>query len=176
MTNTAKSKTAGTVRYRKPEREDGMAIFELIRQCKPLDENSAYCNLLQCDHFADTCVVAEIDGEIAGWVSGYLKPGTDDVLFVWQVAVSDKARGRGLGRKMINAILMRDVCSNVDRIQTTITRDNDASWALFRSFARRMGGDLSSKAHFLRDDHFAGDHDTEHMVTIRLAETERMAA
>lgn len=176
MTHIAKSTSPGTVRYREPVAEDGMAIFELVRDCKPLDENSPYCNLLQCDHFSDTCVVAEIDGEIAGWVSGYLKPGSDDTLFIWQVAVSDKARGRGLGRKMINAILMRDVCENVDTIQTTITRDNEASWALFRSFARRMGGDLSSQAHFLRQDHFDGEHATEHMVTIRLPEPARMAA
>ncbi|MCS5600681.1 MAG: diaminobutyrate acetyltransferase, partial [Paracoccus sp.] len=39
---------------------------------------------------------------------------------------------------------------------------------LFRSFARRMGGDLSDEAHYKRDDHFDGQHATEHMVTITL--------
>ena len=53
-------------------------------------------------------------------------------------------------------------------VNTTITRDNEASWALFRSFARRMGGDLSDEAHYKRDDHFDGQHATEHMVTITL--------
>ena len=38
---------------RVPTAEDGSAIWELVRSCKPLDENSMYCNLLQCDHFAE---------------------------------------------------------------------------------------------------------------------------
>jgi L-2,4-diaminobutyric acid acetyltransferase len=46
---------------RKPEGEDGSAVWDLVRECKPLDENSMYCNLIQCDHFSDTCVLAELD-------------------------------------------------------------------------------------------------------------------
>ena len=41
-----------------------MAIWELISACPPLDTNSAYANLLQCTHFADTCVIAEREGRI----------------------------------------------------------------------------------------------------------------
>ena len=33
-----------------------------------------YCNLIQCDHFSDTCIVGEMNGEIVGWVSGYVLP------------------------------------------------------------------------------------------------------
>ena len=62
----------------------------------------------------------------------------------------------------------RDACAEASQLNTTITRDNEASWALFRSFARRMGGDLSDEAHYKRDDHFDGQHATEHMVTITL--------
>ena len=49
---------------RKPESTDGAAIWELVRACKPLDENSMYCNIVQAEHFRDTCVVAELDGEL----------------------------------------------------------------------------------------------------------------
>src|SRR5690606_23617577 len=64
----------GKLSLRPPQLEDGAAVWELIRACGPLDDNSMYCNFLQCDHFADTCVVAELDGEIVGWVSGYILP------------------------------------------------------------------------------------------------------
>ncbi|MDD2638675.1 MAG: hypothetical protein PHO60_06890, partial [Methanothrix sp.] len=49
---------------RKPEVSDGAKIFNLVEICKPLDLNSVYSYLLLCHHFADTCVVAELDGEI----------------------------------------------------------------------------------------------------------------
>ena len=49
---------------RKPEATDGAAIWDLVRACKPLDENSMYANLIQADHFRDTCVLAELDDEV----------------------------------------------------------------------------------------------------------------
>jgi len=161
---------------RKPVGEDGSAIFELVRECKPLDENSMYCNLIQCDHFRDTCIVAEMNGDVVGWISGYIKQDDPDTLFVWQVAVSQKARGHGLGGRMLRALMARDICSDVTKMQTTITKDNAASWALFTKFAEKEGGTLSSEAHFTRDDHFDGQHATEHMVTIRFAEPLKRAA
>lgn len=152
--------------FRKPEPEDGSDVWQLIRDCGPLDDNSMYCNLLQCDHFADTCVIAEIDGEIAGWVSGYILPGEPDTLFVWQVAVAEKARGRGVAKKMLAELLARDECDDVTTLKTTITRDNKASWALFNAFANKMDAPLTHDAHFVRDAHFDGHHATEYMVTI----------
>ncbi len=156
--------------FRTPERGDGAAIWQLIRDCGPLDDNSMYCNLLQCDHFAETCVVAELDGEIVGWVSGYIVPGEPDTLFVWQVAVSAAARGRGVGKRMLGELLKRDVCRQMRRLKTTITRDNRASWALFGAFAEAVEGGLQREAYFKRDEHFEGRHDTEHLVTIVFGE------
>lgn len=155
---------------RKPEPTDGSAVWELVRECKPLDENSMYCNLVQAEHFRDTCVVAELDGDIVGWISGHMIPN-EDALFVWQVAVSPKARGLGLGRKMLTHLANRDECADAERLNTTITRDNDASWALFRSLARSLGGRLTDNPHYTCDDHFDGRHATEHMVTITLPRT-----
>ncbi len=169
-------KPEGTVTFRKPIREDGAEIWELIRSCKPLDENSMYANLLQSDHFRDTCVVAELDGAIVGWISAYLMPQDAECVFVWQVAVSPDARGIGLGTRMLGALMRREETSDAKRMQTTITLDNDASWALFRKFAEKSGADLSSEAHFTRDTHFQGEHATEHMVTITFREALKSVA
>lgn len=160
----------GTVTFRKPVREDGAAIWELIRSCKPLDENSMYANLLQADHFRDTCVVAEMDGDIVGWISAYITPQDPDSMFVWQVAVSSDARGIGLGTRMLSALMAREEAADCKRMKTTITLDNEASWGLFQSFADKNNAILSSEAHFTRDTHFNGEHATEHMVTITFRE------
>jgi L-2,4-diaminobutyric acid acetyltransferase len=176
MPKDVSSTERDSITFRKPDHEDGAAIWDLIRACKPLDENSLYCNLIQCDHFRDTCVVAEMDGRIVGWISGHIMPNDDETLFVWQVAVHEDARGRGLGHRMLRAILSRKECAGVHRVQTTITADNASSWALFTKFADRTGAELDSQAYYTRDTHFRGIHATEHMVTIRLAEPIRLAA
>ncbi len=174
--NEPRKTNAPTLTLRPPESCDGAAIWQLIRDCGPLDDNSMYCNLLQCDHFADTCVVAEIGGEIVGWVSAYRMPNDPDVLFVWQVAVSEKARGRGVAKKMLLELLARRSCDGVNRLKTTITRDNAASWALFNGIANAMEAPLGSDAHFVRDEHFEGRHATEYMVTIGTFGDRRVAA
>lgn len=176
MTDIATKLHQNKAKLRKPRREDGAAVWALIRACKPLDENSMYCNLIQCDHFAETCIIAEMSGEVVGWVSGYIVPDDPRTLFIWQVAVSEKARGQGLGRRMLNGLLQRDVCAGVRQIQTTITHDNAASWALFAGFAARADGELASEPHFEKHAHFDGLHGTEHMVTIDLRGGLRKAA
>ncbi len=169
MANIHQIKAQGdNVKFREPDAEDGAAIWELIAACKPLDENSMYCNLIQCDHFRDTCILAERGGEPIGWISGYVLPADPETFFVWQVAVSERARGLGLAKRMLEKLFARDVCRDVSRLQTTITKDNDASWALFRSFAEAQDAELDHEAHFESETHFQGEHDTEHMVTISL--------
>ena len=151
---------------RAPTPEDGADVWELIRDSGPLDENSLYCNLVQCEYFADTCVIAELDGVIVGWISAFIPPDAPDTLFVWQVAVGEAARGRGVAKKMLNELFGRPVCADVTQLKTTITADNDASWALFNSFAENMDAELEHEPHYKEDAHFGGKHATEYMVTI----------
>lgn len=155
-----------SVAIREPTVEDGAAISRLIARCPPLDRNSVYSTLLLCTHFAGTCAVAERDGRLLAWVSAYLPPREPDTLFVWQVATAPEGRGAGLAKRLIAEILRRPVCRNVRRLRTTITMDNEPSWALFRGIAALGGARLRAEPHFLRATHFDGEHETEHLVTI----------
>lgn len=158
------------VLLRRPVSEDGAGVHHLISRCPPLDENSIYCNLLQASHFADTSVAAhwegEGNGELAGFVSGYLVPERPDTLFIWQVAVAEEARGLGLAGRMIREILRRPACAQVRHLETTITPDNTASWALFRGLARRLDTGCAESVMFDRERHFRGRHDSEMLLRI----------
>ncbi len=151
---------------RPPTAADGAAVWDLVAACRPLDQNSLYMNLIQCSHFADTCVVAERDGAIVGWVSGHVPPNQPDAYFLWQVAVGENGRGRGLATRMIDDLFARDALKHARTLITTITPGNAASWALFRGFAKSRGAALRDQPWFDKDEHFAGRHDTEHLVTI----------
>lgn len=174
ISTATEGKAAQTIAIRAPRREDGAAVWQLIKDTESLDDNSMYCNLLQCSHFAATCALAELNGEVVGWVSGYIPPEHPDTYFVWQVCVSRKARGRGLAKRLIAAVLARKVCANVERVQSTITSDNKPSWALFGSIAETLETDLTRQPHFKREVHFAGKHDTEFLVTIGPFEREAL--
>jgi len=130
--------------------------------------NSAYCNLIQCAHFADTCVVAERRGQVVGWLSGHRPPTAPDEIFVWQVAVDPALRGTGLGGRMIGALLARPAARGAGSLTTTITEANSASWRLFQGFADRGGLRLTKTPLFTREAHFAGAQDTEWLVRIDL--------
>jgi L-2,4-diaminobutyric acid acetyltransferase len=88
-------------------------------------------------------------------------PNSDNTLFIWQVAVSPKARGMGLGKAMIMDILTRGY-EDIHNIHTTITEDNGPSWGMFASLARDLGGaKMSNRLLFDSEKHFAGRHDNE---------------
>lgn len=153
---------------RKPVDTDGLDVHRLIANCPPLDPNSIYCNLLQCAHFSNTSVIAidQKSNEVLGFISGYLKPNDPTCLFVWQVAVGERARGQGLAKKMLMHILKRGITHQLSYIETTITKENNASWALFRSAAKELNTELVDSPLFTKTLHFQGLHDTEHLVRI----------
>ncbi|MDI1291603.1 MAG: diaminobutyrate acetyltransferase [Methylobacter sp.] len=155
-----------TIELRPPLPEDAASVFKLVNQCPPLDPNSMYCNLLQCSHFAGTSIAAVCQGELVGFISGYLIPGRPDTLFIWQVAVGEKARGQGLATRMLQNIWLQPQCSNVSYLETTITESNQASWALFQGLANKLKTELNTSVMFDRERHFDNEHDTEMLVRI----------
>lgn len=162
----AGERSGGGLEFSSPTADDGQAVHRLIAACPPLDQNSVYCNLLQCTHFADTCVAVKRDDRLVGWVSAYRPPQEPDTLFVWQVAVGEEARGLGLAGRMILHLLEQPACAGVERIKTTITPDNSASWGLFKAVARKLSAPLDDAPWFVKGQHFPPGHETEQLVSI----------
>lgn len=154
------------IEFRLPTAQDGYAITALIQSSPPLDTNSAYCNLLQCSHFAQTCVVAELNNQIVGWLSAYRPPEQVNCIFVWQMAVHPNARGLGLANRMLHHLLGRHAVLGVEYLHTTITQDNAASWSVFKRFAKTHQLALQQSPYFEKEHHFQGVHDTEYLVAI----------
>lgn len=121
----------------KPSTSDGAAIWRIARDSGKLDLNSSYAYVLWCHDFAETSVVARVDGTVAGFVTGYLRPTAPDTLVVWQVAVDSSQRGKGTAAALLDSLFERLTDQGVRYLETTITADNAASNALFASFAQR---------------------------------------
>jgi L-2,4-diaminobutyric acid acetyltransferase len=162
----SKALTQDAISLRAPKAADGADVWRLIGDSATLDTNSLYCNLLQCSHFNDTCAIATMDGQLVGWMSGYTLPQQPDALFVWQICVSPAAQKRGLALRLIQDVLQRDHCQQVQHVCCTITEDNAASWKLFEALARQLDAPLACREHFSKADHFKGLHDSEFEVVI----------
>jgi L-2,4-diaminobutyric acid acetyltransferase len=152
---------------RAPRIEDGAAIHRLVCECPPLDRNSVYAYLLLCAHFRATCVVAESGGgNIDGFVSAYVPPETPQHLFVWQVAVHERARGLGLARHMLHALLRRPGLAEIRHLETTVGPDNVPSRRTFIALAADLGAHLSERPFFGRQLFGQADHDDEMLLSI----------
>ncbi|MBC6447119.1 diaminobutyrate acetyltransferase [Actinokineospora sp. HBU206404] len=148
-----------------PSIADGAAIWRIARDSRALDLNSSYAYLLWCRDFAQTSAVARIDGQVVGFVIGFLRPQCPDTVVVWQIAVDESQRGSGLGGRLLDHLMARVAAQGVCRLETTITADNAPSVGLFASLARRNGARLGCGELFW-PDHFPDEHEAEDLYRI----------
>lgn len=142
----------------------------LVAETKILDVNSTYAYLLMASDFADTCIVAEHDGRLCGFVTAYHPPTRPEVLFVWQVAVARSVRGTGLAGAMLDTLTRRvreDRHGRPVTVEATVAASNAASRALFSAFARRHDVPMTEHRRFLAAHLDAGQqHEDEPLLRI----------
>ena len=149
--------------FHRPAVDDGQHLWRIAKDSQTLDLNSSYTYLLWCRDFADTTIMATIDGQPVGFISAYFRPDDPQTLLVWQVAVDSAFRGRRLAGSMLDALA--DRVEGAQWLETTITADNEASMRLFKTFARERGATLERDPLF-ENSHFPDDHDTEFLFRI----------
>ncbi len=153
------------IMFRGPEARDGQRIWALVHEGDVLEENSAYCYLLLCTHFASSGIVAEQDGELAGFVTAYRPPSDPGAVFVWQVGVASSARARGLGTRLLNRLVEQPGNRDARYLTATVDPDNEPSNRLFEAFARSQGTRLE-RAHGFGPELFPPGHAPEPLLRI----------
>ncbi|GGR57078.1 hypothetical protein GCM10010197_24840 [Nocardioides luteus] len=158
--------SASRVDFRSPDLEDGQHLWRMARESRVLDVNASYAYLLWARDFAETSIIATVDDDPGGFVTGYIRPDAPDTLMIWQVAVDERHRGQGLARRMLDELADRlSVDQGVRHLETTITADNSASIALFTSFANARGASLERTPLF-EAAMFPDGHDAELLFRI----------
>ncbi|HLR28513.1 MAG TPA: diaminobutyrate acetyltransferase [Ruania sp.] len=154
---------AAPLLIRTPERGDGAAMWTLARDGGELDLNSSYAYVLMAKEFAATCRVALSDGEVVGFLLGFRPPERPGSFFVWQVAVRGDQRGRSVAKRMLNDVV--DTSPDLEAVEATVEESNTASRALFASFARSRGAELTWSDGILAAD-FPDGHNAEPQLRI----------
>lgn len=130
-----------------------------------LDRYAAYLYLLLSDHFANTCVLAELEGLVVGFATGYRIPQREDTLFIWQVGTAPAAQGKGLATAMLLDLLERPENEGVCYLETTVSPDNQASRRMFSRLARRLAAALEERPGY-SPALFPGEHEPEPLLRI----------
>lgn len=156
---------------RQPTIADGIRMWKIARDSRALDLNSGYSYLLWCRDFHDTSTVAEIDGRVVGFVTGFVRPRDVETVFVWQVAVDASARGQGVAADMLDNLLDHLALQGITRLETTIAPENTASIALFTALARNRYSAITTRELFT-PNHFPDGHGAEELYVIGNERTE----
>jgi L-2,4-diaminobutyric acid acetyltransferase len=146
--NTKKSQLSDSIIFRPPKTDDGKYFWEIAKASKTLDVNSIYHYLIMCRHFGKTCLAAEKQGRVVGFITAYIPPGSPDTVFVWQVAVDEKERGQGLGVQMLVTLFKKLKILNIKHLDATITPSNQASVKLFMAVARELKSSFEFEKEF----------------------------
>ncbi|QUC64084.1 diaminobutyrate acetyltransferase [Nitrosopumilus sp. K4] len=153
-----------SITFREPLVTDADSIWKLVKSNKPLDENSKYLYVLLCDQFSDTCVVAESDSKIIGFLSGFISPKKPDTLFVWQAAVDDKFRNKGIAKELVFKALSQTE-PHIRFVEATVTPSNKASLKFLQNFASQLDANFTKSPLFSTE--ILGDgHEPEDLVRI----------
>ena len=159
-------KANSAVVLRNPTVADAAAIWRLAGDGEELDLNSPYCYLLLCQHFADTCLVAERDGDIVGFQTTYRLPLAPHRLFLWQVRVAQSMRRRGLAASMLDGVIRLPACAGVTYLTGTTTRSNLGMRALARRFARKLKAPYAEEPCFPEHLFPNEGHEAEHLFQV----------
>lgn len=157
----------GPVKIRPPRLEhgDGEAMWRLARESGVLEENAEYTYHMFSHFFGEACVVAEIDGRAAGFIAGFRPPDRRDSVFVWQIAVDQQFRGRGIAAAMLHGLVER-LSPEVQFLEATVAPSNEASRRTFRKVARDLDA-LCNETVLFPGDRFGGPcHEDEVLFRI----------
>ena len=165
-----------TIKIRRSRLEygDGGTMWRLARESGVLEENAEYTYHMFSHFFGETCTVADLDGEAVGFVVGFRPPYREDSLFVWQIAVAEAARGRGLAAAMLHGLIQR-LSPRIHYLEATVTPSNEASQRTFRSIARDLDTSVTEEVLFPGNRFHGPSHEDEVLFRIGPIAPERVA-
>jgi L-2,4-diaminobutyric acid acetyltransferase len=170
MTNSTtlqleRRRDAAKLQFRLPDASDAAQMWQIAEE-SGLDLNSQYSYLMIAEFFSSTSIVAESDGEVAGFVSGFCLPESPAELFVWQIAVKNAWQGNRVGSRMLDELAGRHRKDGGRFIAATINPSNEASQRTFKSLARRLGTECEVSSLFGTELFDGDEHEEEELYRI----------
>jgi L-2,4-diaminobutyric acid acetyltransferase len=144
--------------------EDIKEVYKLLVANRPyVGLNSRYTYFLLAKDFSDTCVVAEHDGKIIAFSSGYIPPSRNDTFFNWETVVDRDYRGYSLQKRML---LHQITMTNAKFFEGTVNPSNEVSRGNFCELAELLNTKCEKKVLFTEEDFENDGHEPEVLYRI----------
>ncbi|MER7394140.1 diaminobutyrate acetyltransferase [Streptomyces sp. NPDC000151] len=134
--------------FRRPRIEDGPAVWELVENTPGLDSNSPYYYTLWFRDFADCSLVATVDDEIVGFLTGYRRPDEPDTYFAWQTAVTPRHGIPFLGVKIFEQVVVEQVAKGARFVEATVSAENKAIIMVLKKIAKKYAAEVETSVLF----------------------------
>lgn len=136
-------------------------MYALVKKTKVLDLNSPYSYLMWAKYYNKTSIIAEINGKLVGFISGFIQPESPHTLFVWQVAVDESQRGKGLATRLLVNLLKQLETKDIRYLEATVTPSNLPSKNLFKGIADKLNTKCEIEECFSADQFPDSSHEPE---------------
>jgi L-2,4-diaminobutyric acid acetyltransferase len=144
--------------------EDIAEVYKMLVANRPyVGLNSRYTYFLLARDFSDTCVVAEHEGKIIGFSTGYVPPNRQDTFFNWETVVKRGYRGCGLQKRLL---LHQIKMANTAYFEGTVNPSNGASKRNFAKLAELLKTKIETKVLFSEEDFGNDGHEAEVLYRI----------
>jgi len=122
----------GKLNFRKAEEEDFLDIYNLVSNCPPLEYYYEHVYKILLRYFSSTCFILEYNKRIVSVVIGFISQEHEPkTYFLWQIGVSPKIQGIGVGSRMLKYIEKELKKINIKQIEVTIDPKNIPSQKIF---------------------------------------------
>lgn len=164
MSNKLKTKKKLEFTIRNLRLSDIKAVYSLLVANQPyVGLNSRYTYFLLAKDFSNTCVVAEHEGKIVGFSSGYMSPAKCDTFFNWEIVVDKNYRGNKLQKKMLLYQLKQ---TGAKYFEGTVNPSNKVSKQNYRELAKLMDAKCEETLLFSEEDFENDGHEAEYLLKI----------
>lgn len=125
--------------------EDIKAVREILTQGEPFVASyNNYIYWMLGKYFPSTCLVAEENGQILGYI-GALLSAEKQKIFIWQIAVKPEERGRRIGRKLLKRILLVAGDMGIMQLEIAINDENIPCRHMVEKLVQDLRGTITKK-------------------------------
>ncbi|MCE8027711.1 diaminobutyrate acetyltransferase [Halomonas daqingensis] len=151
--------------FKQPTIHDAKDMYHLACETTQLDRYPEYFYLLWCRDFQETSLIAKKDGDLIGFVIGYIRPDFPSTLLIWQQATQKSVINRGLGVRLLNDLICRCKDRGVDFVEATIDPCNYTAERTLLGISK-MHRTSMEKAVIFEQKHFSVEHHAEMLVKV----------
>lgn len=136
----------GDVLYIRPlEEGDIKTVREILAQGAPFVASyNNYIYWMLGKYFPSTCLVAEKNGQIIGYIGALLSMEKQKI-FVWQIAVKSNERGQQIGRRLLENIVTAAKKMGIDELEIAIDDENIICRCMVKKLVQDLEGTITEK-------------------------------